>query len=157
MLQLRNNGFSAHEAPQVTPVNLSRDRIAMFCTLIVTFGLAIDTSSAQSVKTSTDAQAQGALDEIVVTGSLIPQLRAETSTAVTVITSEDIQQKGFATVAEALQRSSFATGNVQGGGETNTFTPGANAVSLFGLSPSYVKYLIDGRPIGDYPALYNGT
>ena len=30
-------------------------------------------------------------------------------------------------------------------------------MSLFGLSPSYTKYLIDGRPIANYPALYNGT
>jgi iron complex outermembrane recepter protein len=30
-------------------------------------------------------------------------------------------------------------------------------LSFFGLSPSYTKYLIDGRPIADYPALYNGS
>ena len=40
---------------------------------------------------------------------------------------------------------------------TGGFTPGAKTLSLFGLSPSYVKYLIDGRPMVDYPALYNGT
>src|ERR1700761_5324289 len=54
------------------------------------------------------------LDEVVVTGSLIPQVRAESSTPVTVITAEDIKDKGFETVAEALQHSSFATGAVQG-------------------------------------------
>jgi iron complex outermembrane recepter protein len=97
------------------------------------------------------------LDEVVVTGSLIPQQRAETSTPVTVITAEDIQEKGFETVAEALQHSSFATGAVQGPQFVNGFTPGVQTLSLFGLSPSYTKFLIDGRPIADYPALYNGS
>lgn len=97
------------------------------------------------------------LEEVVVTGSLIPQLRAETSTPVTMITADDIQIKGFASVADALQHTSFATGAVQGAQYTGGFTQGAQTLSLFGLSPSYTKYLIDGRPIADYPALYNGT
>jgi iron complex outermembrane receptor protein len=108
--------------------------------------------------TATDKdKKEDALDEVVVTGSLIPQVRAETSTPVTVITAEDIQAKGFETVAEALQHSSFATGSIQGPQTVNGFTPGAQTLSLFGLSPSYTKYLIDGRPLADYPALYNGS
>ena len=97
------------------------------------------------------------LSEVVVTGSLIPQLRTETVNPVTVITADDLQVKGFASVADSLQRTSFATGSVQGPQFVNGFTPGAQTLSMFGLSPSYTKYLIDGRPIADYPALYNGT
>ncbi len=97
------------------------------------------------------------LQEVVVTGSLIPQVQKETAQPVATITPEDIQQKGFSSVADALQHSSFATGAVQGPQFVNGFTPGAETLSLFGLSPSYTKYLIDGRPIADYPALYNGT
>jgi outer membrane receptor protein involved in Fe transport len=97
------------------------------------------------------------LQEIVVTGSLIPQTVKETANPVTVITAEDLQLKGYATVADALQRSVLATGAVQGPQFVGGFTPGAQTISLFGLSPSYTKFLIDGRPIADYPALYNGT
>jgi len=97
------------------------------------------------------------LQEIVVTGSLIPQTIKETANPVTVITAEDLQTKGFASVADALQRSALATGAVQGPQFVQGFTPGAQTISLFGLSPSYTKFLIDGRPIADYPALYNGT
>ncbi|MDE1923602.1 MAG: TonB-dependent receptor, partial [Gammaproteobacteria bacterium] len=100
---------------------------------------------------------QEELQPILVTGSLIPQVVEQTATPVTVISAMDIQTKGFATVADALQHSSFATGAVQGPQFSNGFTPGAQTLSLFGLSPSYTKYLIDGRPIADYPALYNGT
>jgi iron complex outermembrane receptor protein len=97
------------------------------------------------------------LDKIVVTGSLIPQTQLETFTPVTIITAEDIQARGFNTVAEVLQKSSMATGGVQNNQSSGSFTQGAETLSLFGLSASYVKYLIDGRPMANYPALYNGS
>jgi iron complex outermembrane recepter protein len=101
--------------------------------------------------------AKEALEEVVVTGSLIPQIKMETATPVTVITAEDLQSRGFTSVADALQQSSFSTGAVQGAQFSGGFTQGAKTLSMFGLSPSYVKYLIDGLPLSDYPALYNGT
>ena len=114
-------------------------------------------AAATSATTAANSAKDADLAEVVVTGSLIPQIRAETAQPVTVITADDIQAKGFSNVAEALQRSSFATGAVQNPQQSNTFTPGAQTLSFFGLSPSYTKYLIDGRPIADYPALYNGS
>ena len=114
-------------------------------------------AQAAATSTDTDKKNDSALDEVVVTGSLIPQVRQETSTPITVITAEDIQQKGFVSIADALQHSSFATGSVQGAGFSGGFTQGIKTFSLFGLSPSYTKILIDGRPLADYPALYNGT
>lgn len=94
---------------------------------------------------------------MTVTGSLIPQTEIETFTPVTVITAEDIQARGFTSVSDVLQKSSFATGGVQGAQSSASFTQGAETVSLFGLPPGYVKYLIDGRPMANYPALYNGS
>jgi outer membrane receptor protein involved in Fe transport len=96
------------------------------------------------------------IKEVVVTGSLIPQTTVELTTPVTTISSSEIQAKGFADIAQALQHTAFATGSIQDG-QFLGFTPGAKVASFFGLSPSYTKYLIDGRPIADYPALYNGT
>ncbi len=97
------------------------------------------------------------LDKVVVTGSLIPQTQVETFVPVTIISAEDIQARGFNNVAEVLQKSSFATGGVQNSQTSGGFTQGAETLSLFGLSASYVKYLIDGRPMANYPALYNGS
>jgi len=123
--------------------------------------LAQDTST-QSQDTpaaanSKEIKAAKRLEAVTVTGSLIPQSEIETATPITTITAEDMKIRGFATVADALQQSSFATGGVQGAQFTGGFTPGAQTLSLFGLSPSYVKYLIDGRPMSDFPALYNGS
>ncbi len=97
------------------------------------------------------------LETVTVTGSLIPQTQVETATPVTTITAEDMQVRGFNTVAEALQQSSFATGSVQGSQASGGFTQGAQTLSLFGLPVGFVKYLIDGRPMGNFPGLYNGS
>lgn len=97
------------------------------------------------------------LDRILVTGSLIPTSQLETATPVTTITAEDIQARGFTSVTDALSKSTFSTGAVQGAQSSASFTQGAETISMFGLSPSYVKYLIDGRPMANYPALYNGS
>jgi iron complex outermembrane recepter protein len=97
------------------------------------------------------------LEEVVVTGSLIPTTQAQTSTPILTITNADIEAKGFADVAEALQRVTFSTGSVQNGQYSGGFTQGAKVTSFFGLDPSYTKYLLNGLPIANYPALYNGT
>ncbi|TAL82362.1 MAG: TonB-dependent receptor [Rhodanobacter sp.] len=97
------------------------------------------------------------LQAIMVTGSLIPLTEIETASPVTTITAADIKARGFTTVAQALQATSFATGSVQGQQSSASFTQGAETVSLFGLNPGYTKYLINGRPMGDFPALYNGS
>ena len=113
--------------------------------------------AAQDQTASTTDQKTKDLDKVTVTGSLIPQTTVETFTPVTIISAEDIQARGFNTVAEVLQGSSFSTGGVQNNQSSASFTQGAETLSLFGLSASYVKYLIDGRPMANYPALYNGS
>ena len=112
--------------------------------------------SAPSADTASQAKAKK-LETVTVTGSLIPQSQIETATPVTTITAEDIKARGFTTVAEALQQSSFATGSVQGSQFSAGFTPTAQTLSMFGLPVGFVKYLIDGRPMGNFPGLYNGS
>lgn len=97
------------------------------------------------------------LDKVTVTGSLIPKTQLENFTPVTTISAEDIKARGFTSVSDVLQKSAFSTGGVQGGQSSASFTQGAETVSMFGLDPGYTKYLIDGRPMANYPALYNGS
>ncbi|MEP7185328.1 MAG: TonB-dependent receptor [Rhodanobacter sp.] len=97
------------------------------------------------------------LEAITVTGSLIPQSQIETATPIITITADDMKAKGFTTVAQALQQASFSTGSVQGMQDTNSFTTGAETLSMFGLPVGFTKYLIDGRPMGNFPGLYNGS
>lgn len=104
-----------------------------------------------------DARKAKKLEAVTVTGSLIPQTAIETATPLTTITAQEMKARGFSTVAEALQQSSFATGSVQGSQTSASFTQGAQTLSLFGLPVGFVKYLIDGRPMGNFPGLYNGS
>lgn len=128
-------------------------------TLACTMALGSTNTSAQN--NGTDATDDGSrtkkLEAVTVTGSLIPQTEVETFTPTTTITTEQLKANGFSTVAQALQRLSFATGSVQNAQTTNTFTPGAKTASFFGLNPGYVKILVDGHPLNNFPALYNST
>ncbi|PNS07994.1 TonB-dependent receptor plug domain-containing protein [Solilutibacter silvestris] len=110
-------------------------------------------------KPASDQNSDGKKDlgKIVVTGSLIPQTEKETFKPVLTITAEDMQNRGYTSVADALQRTAFATGGVQGSQSSASFTQGAETTSMFGLNPGYTKYLINGRPMANYPALYNGS
>lgn len=114
-------------------------------------------STAPEPSPDTETAKARRLEAVTVTGSLIPQSQVETSTPVITLTADEMRARGFATVADAPQQSSFATGSVQGSARSASFTQGAQTLSLFGLNPGYVKYLIDGRPMGDFPALYNGS
>jgi outer membrane receptor protein involved in Fe transport len=93
---------------------------------------------------------------VVVTGSLIPQIQQETASPVIAISAEDIQRQGFRNVSDVLRAQPLATGAVQDNQFSGGFTPGATTISLLGLSPGFTLILIDGRPLADYPLLYNG-
>ena len=97
------------------------------------------------------------LETVSVTGSLIPQTQVETSKPIITITAKQLKDRGFTSVADALQAGTFATGSVVGPNYSGGFTQSAKTLSFFGLDPSYTKYLIDGLPMGDFPALYNGS
>jgi outer membrane receptor protein involved in Fe transport len=97
------------------------------------------------------------LQAITVTGSLIPQSEIETVNPVVTITAEDLQKQGFKNVYDALRSLPTANGAVLDSQFTNGFTPGANTVSLLGLDPSFTLVLVNGRPLADYPLLYNAN
>lgn len=142
-------------AKRPTAPRRSKLTAALLTAMLLPAGLAM--AQDQQEETTRSGQDATTLDKVTVTGSLIPQTQIETFTPVTVISAEDIQARGFLNLADVLQETSFATGGVQGAQSSASFTQGAETVSLFGLPPGYVKYLIDGRPMANYPALYNGS
>lgn len=135
----------------------SRLTAAVLVAMLLPAGAALAQDQQEPEEPRTTSRDATTLDRVTVTGSLIPQTQIETFTPVTVISAEDIQARGFLNLADVLQETSFSTGGVQGAQTSASFTQGAETVSLFGLPPGYVKYLIDGRPMANYPALYNGS
>ncbi|HEY8586593.1 MAG TPA: TonB-dependent receptor [Rhodanobacter sp.] len=105
----------------------------------------------------TDKKETADLQGIQVTGSLLPRAQVETATPTIQITAEQITRQGYATVADALQALPQATGSVQGAQFSGGFTQAARTISLLGLAPGFTLFLIDGKPMADYPLLYNGS
>lgn len=126
--------------------------------------MSVATVYAQTADQSTQDQDQAKkkkdtqeLSTVTVTGSLIPRAQIETSSPVITITAQDIERNGFKNVYDALRALPTATGSVQDNQFTNSFTPGANTVSLLGLDPSFTLVLMNGKPLADYPFLYNSN
>src|SRR5258706_14629243 len=80
------------------------------------------------------AATDSALEEVVITGSLIPRPKEGTALPTSTITAEDLRTKGFATVADRLQQTSFSSGTGHGGQIVDGFTHGRQTLTLFGLA-----------------------
>ena len=113
-------------------------------------------TAAQETTTSAVSDGPAELEPVIVTGSWIPQVQQETASPMVAITAEDIARQGFQNVTDVLRAQPLATGAVQDNQFTTGFTPGATTISLLGLEPGFTLILLDGRPLADYPLLYNG-
>lgn len=92
---------------------------------------------------------------VQVTGSRIKRAQVEGPSPVTIITAQQIENEGHATVFEALETLVMASGAVEtelSGG----FSANAHPLNLRGLGPGRSLLLIDGRRAADYPFPYEG-
>jgi outer membrane receptor protein involved in Fe transport len=96
------------------------------------------------------------LDAVVVTGSRIKKTEIEGASPVFVMTAEQIEMEGHATVFDALNSMTQVTGWSQPEAVTNQFTAAAPQLSLRGLGPGRTLILLNGRRVADYPFPYNG-
>lgn len=97
------------------------------------------------------------LETVIVTGSLIPKAEIETATPVITVTGDEMKKQGFRNVYDALKSLPVSTGAVQDAQFSQGFTPGANTIALLGLDPSFTLVLMNGKPLADYPFLYNSN
>lgn len=121
--------------------------------------LAVGNAFAQSADDQSDSKKKEAteLTGVTVTGSLIPKAQIETAAPTITITGEEMKKQGFSNVYDALRSMPTAQGAVQDNQSTNSFTPGAQTISLLGLDPSFTLVLMNGKPLADYPLLYNSN
>lgn len=99
------------------------------------------------------AAEEGAKDEkVVITGSRIKRAEVETATPVITITSEDIENQGRLTVADALRNAtfnSFGSFNEQSGSSAQSQA----TVSLMGAGSDRTLILMDGKRLPGSPSL----
>jgi iron complex outermembrane receptor protein len=97
---------------------------------------------------------QGAADQpvqkVVVTGSNIAHIDAETATPVTIMRHEDIVRTGANSVTELLQTLTSATGSLTDIGGSNSFASGASSASLRNLGKQSTLVLLNSRRVAPY-------
>jgi iron complex outermembrane receptor protein len=107
-------------------------------------------AGAQEADAQAPEQEATNLDRIVVTGSSIPRTTTETASPVQVISRQEIDRTGKATIAEYLQ-----TLTVDGQGSIpksfgNGFAGGGAGISLRGLGAGSTLVLLNGRRMAPY-------
>jgi iron complex outermembrane receptor protein len=99
-----------------------------------------------------------AMEEVVVTGSILRRTDTETPSPVTVLSADTLAERGINTVSEAIQRlSANNAGTIQQGWNTGfNFAAGANAPALRGLTVQATLSVADGLRLAPYPLADDG-
>jgi outer membrane receptor protein involved in Fe transport len=98
------------------------------------------------------------LEEILVTGSLIPREQNEGISPITVVTDQDMKDKGLMSIGEVMDSLTENSGYTEGK-ESNLlgrFTTGGQEVNIRGFGTGRTLILLNGRRIADYPLPFGG-
>jgi iron complex outermembrane recepter protein len=90
------------------------------------------------------------IERIEITGSNIRRTDTETVAPVSIITREQIERSGAATIAEVLRNIPSNSGGSYNESFSNSFAPGASGLSLRGLGQKATLVLINGRRTTGY-------
>lgn len=98
------------------------------------------------------------IENIVVTGSLIPRSSYDGPSPMTVIGEEEMKEKGLLTIADVIDSLSENTGYSEGDGGNllSGFTVGAREANMRGLGVGRTLVLVNGRRVADYPLPFGG-
>jgi len=98
------------------------------------------------------------LGKIAVTGSRIKRSEIEGPAPILVIDQQELSERGYTTVFEALQDLTINNGYMFEGPENiNSFTPDVQTINLRGFGVGTTLTLINGRRLANYPAAYQAT
>ena len=108
---------------------------------MLAFCIALVVPDGAYAQTSDD---EGALEEVVVTGSRIKRSDVDSISPISVLTAEDLSASGNLTLENFIQDQPSVTGGDFGGG-VNNGNPGRATVSLRGLGPNRTLVLVNGK------------
>ena len=94
------------------------------------------------------------LQEIVVTGSMIKRVNAETAEAITILKSDDLKAQGIENVEQALGTLTSATPSINIASAVGTFSGGGTYANLRGIGNGRTLVLLDGDRLA--PNAFNG-
>jgi len=99
------------------------------------------------------------LETVEVTGSLIPRAATNAGMSpITVVTSEDMAEKGLMSVGEVMNSLTENSGYTEGKSSNllGRFTTGGQEVNIRGLDTGRTLILLNGRRVADYPLPFGG-
>lgn len=98
------------------------------------------------------------LEEIIVTGSLIPRSPNAGNSPITVVSSEDMAERGLMSVGAVMDSLTENSGYTEGKSSNllGRFTTGGQEVNLRGFGTGRTLVLLNGRRVADYPLPFGG-
>ena len=114
------------------------------------------TAMGQDAPTSSNATAPE-MQEVVVTGSMIRRVNAETAEAVTTVKIDDLKDLGVTSTEQALALITSNNATITTASNVATFNGGASVASLRGLGPTKTLVLLDGQRLANNVALGSGV
>lgn len=142
----------------MTRTKLALSIAGIFCLPMAGAAFAQDAPAAtpSSQQSSPPATATKQLQTVVVTGSAIPRIDAETSSPVTVISAVQIQRSGLTTLSDVVKSISADNSGSIPNSFSNGFAAGASGVALRGLTVNSTLVLIDGHRSASYAVSDDG-
>jgi iron complex outermembrane receptor protein len=142
----------------MTRTKLALSIAGIFCLPMAgaAFAQVAPAATPSSQQSSPPATATKQLQTVVVTGSAIPRIDAETSSPVTVISAVQIQRSGLTTLSDVVKSISADNSGSIPNSFSNGFAAGASGVALRGLTVNSTLVLIDGHRSASYAVSDDG-
>lgn len=137
---------------EVTPANsISRHTPYAVPKAPIVFAIAGILSTAahaqQAPTTSSDDSATANIQEVVITGTMIKRVDAETAEAVTILKADSLKDQGITNVEQVLNTLTSANPSVNIASAVGTFSGGGTYADLRGLGRSRTLILLDGQRV----------
>jgi iron complex outermembrane receptor protein len=124
---------------------------------IVALGLGIVSGAAIATPSYAQQEQADSIEEITIIGSRIRRVEEEGPSPVVTITAVDFEERGYATVTDALNDLSQNAGGGFDQQNTFGFTPSASAIDLRGFGAGRTLVLVDGRRLPVFPIASGGV
>lgn len=133
---------------------IRNQRIAIFAALATASALVTGVAAGQEAPTAANSSE---LQEIVVTGSMIKRVNAESAEAVTIVKMDTLKDLGVTSVEQALALVTSNQSTVTTASNVAAFNGGASVASLRGLGATKTLVLLDGQRLANNVALGSGV
>src|SRR5580692_7397589 len=134
----------------------SRARALLRAGMAVLMGASLMGASAIAGAQTASDQARPALQEVVVTGSLIKRTDSETPSPVQVISAADLLNSGYTNLTDVLRNLAANGQGTLNQGFTEAFAAGASGIALRGLTVGGTLTLLDSERMVAYPLSDDG-